>query len=221
VKTIRGETGERRDVSRTDRPYEIEGSLLESCSCRAPCPCWIGADPDGDSCQGFNAYHIERGTIDGVDVSGCDFLRVFDIPGIVLAVASWRQVFVVDVAVSERQCAAILAAYSGELGGPLADLARLVRETCGVERAKIDFELFEGAGSLRAGQLVEVSVRPYRGANGTVTTLHDSLMAGAPRAPAHIARAECHFVALGQYGFQWAFVGRSAIQSDYRVVSYV
>lgn len=204
----------RRQASRS---YRLEGTLLESCSCRAPCPCWIGADPDADSCQGFNAYHLERGTIDGVDVSGCDFVRAFDIPGNVRVPGSWRQVFVVDGRSSEEQVRAILAAYTGALGGPLADLARLVGETLGVVRANIVYAIAQGAGTLTADDLVSVSVTPYRGADGTVTTLHDSLMAGAPRAPAYIARAEHHDMSLLDYGFQWAFRGRSAIQSDYAV----
>lgn len=204
-----------------NRPYRIEGSLLESCSCRAPCPCWIGADPDEDSCRGFNAYHIDRGTIDGVDVSGCDFVRVFDIPGNILVPGSWRQTFVIDLRASQAQTAAILAAYAGDLGGPLADLARLVKETCGVERASIEYAVAQGSGAFKAGDLVNVSVTPYRGANGTVTTLRDSLMAGAPRAPAYIARAERHIVSLHEYGFEWTFDGRSAIQSDYKIANDV
>jgi hypothetical protein len=207
-----------REVS---RPYHIEGAILESCSCRAPCPCWIGADPDGDSCQAFNAYHIVSGDIDGVKVAGCDFIRVLDIPGKLLATESWRQVFVVDLRASEEQVASIVAAYTGALGGPLADLARLVGVTLGVERAAISFEITQGAGSLRAGRLVSVALAPFVGADGTVTTLHDSLMSTLPRAPAYIARAEHHDVSLEKYGFEWAFRGRSAIHSDYRVTNDV
>jgi hypothetical protein len=209
------------DRRATGKPYRVVGSLLESCSCRAPCPCWIGADPDANSCQGFNAYHVEHGTIDGVDISGCNFVRVFDIPGNVRVPASWRQVFVLDVRASQEQAAMILAAYTGELGGPLADLARLVGETCGVERASIDYAVVRGSGRFRAGELVNVSVTPYRGADGTVTTLRDSLMAGGPRAPAYIAKAEHHTVSLNGYGLEWTFRGRSAIQSDYETAHYV
>jgi len=31
--------------------YEIEGKLLEVCSCNVLCPCWIGEDPDGGTCD--------------------------------------------------------------------------------------------------------------------------------------------------------------------------
>lgn len=204
-----------------NRPYRLEGALLESCSCMAPCPCWIGADPDGGSCQAFNAYHIARGSIDGVDVAGCDFIRVLDIPGNVLVPESWRQVFVVDARASDAQAAAILAAYTGSLGGPLADLARLVAETLGVERARISYDVEQGSGALRAERLVSVDVTPFVGTDGTVTTLRDSLLASSPRAPAYIARAEHHDVSLEKYGFEWAFKGRSAIHSEYRVANDV
>ena len=32
-------------------PYQLEGSLLEVCSCNVLCPCWIGEDPDGGACE--------------------------------------------------------------------------------------------------------------------------------------------------------------------------
>jgi hypothetical protein len=126
-----------------------------------------------------------------------------------------------DQRASAEQASWILAAYSGALGGPLADLALLVGETLGVERAKISYAIAHGAGAVKAGRLVSVSVEPFRGADGAVTTLHDSLMAAMPRAPAYIASARHHDVALAKYGFEWAFQGRSAIQSEYRVANRV
>jgi hypothetical protein len=71
--------------------YDLEGTLLEACSCLAVCPCWVGEDPDGGSCDAFNAYRFERGTIRGVDVSGLSFINVVHIPGNVLArgAGSW------------------------------------------------------------------------------------------------------------------------------------
>ena len=209
------------EAQSSDRPYDLEGGILEACSCRAPCPCWIGSDPDNDSCLGFNAYHIVRGTIDGVDVGNCNLVRVFDIRGNNRNPGSWREVVVIDEQASDEQAASILAAYSGGLGGPLADLALLVGETLGVERASISYAVTGGAGAVRAGQLVSVSITPYRGVDGTVTTLRDSLMATTPRAPAYIASAAHHKVALAKYGFEWAFKGRSAIQSEYRIFNRV
>ncbi len=50
--------------------YQLEGSLLEVCSCDVLCPCWIGEDPDQGTCDAVVAYHFDKGTINGVDVGG-------------------------------------------------------------------------------------------------------------------------------------------------------
>ena len=121
--------------------YELEGTLLEACSCGVLCPCWIGEDPDGGACDAFNAYHFDRGTIGGVDVSALNYVRVVHIPGNVLTPASWKQVVFIDDRASDDQFQAILDAYDGRLGGPLADLAGLIGETLGVERAAITHEV--------------------------------------------------------------------------------
>jgi hypothetical protein len=33
--------------------YQLEGTLLEACSCGVLCPCWIGEDPDDGECYSF------------------------------------------------------------------------------------------------------------------------------------------------------------------------
>ena len=50
--------------------YEIEGRLLEVCTCNVLCPCWVGEDPDYKTCDTTIAWGIEKGSIEGVDVNG-------------------------------------------------------------------------------------------------------------------------------------------------------
>ena len=50
--------------------YQLQGTLLEACSCGVLCPCWVGEDPDQGDCKAFIAYHFDTGTINGVDISG-------------------------------------------------------------------------------------------------------------------------------------------------------
>lgn len=50
--------------------YQLEGRLLEVCDCNVLCTCWIGEDPDNGTCQAALAYHVDRGTAEGVDISG-------------------------------------------------------------------------------------------------------------------------------------------------------
>ena len=62
------------------KTYQLAGTLLEACSCRTLCRCWIGEDPDGGACHAFNAYHIDKGQINGIDVSGLTYVQAVNIP---------------------------------------------------------------------------------------------------------------------------------------------
>lgn len=198
--------------------YELDGTLLEACSCGVLCPCWIGEDPDGGKCDAFNAYHFDSGTIGGVDVGGLNFIRVVRIPGNVLAPNSWTQVVFVDEDASDEQAQAIVDAYDGKYGGPLADLAGLIKETLAVERAPIKHDLKDGAGTLSVGDGVLYSaMHPYQGPDGTTTTLRDSLFSTVPGSPAYVSIADKHTVNLPQYDMVWEFEGRNAIQADYKL----
>jgi hypothetical protein len=198
--------------------YDLQGSLLEACSCGVLCPCWIGEDPDHGDCQSFNAYHFDRGTIGGIDVGGLSFVRVCHIPGNVLAPGSWTTVDFVDDRASDAQAEAILDAYNGRLGGPLADLAGLIARTLEVRRAPIVHEVRDGHGTLRIDGAVDAEMHPYVGPSGRVTTLHDSLFSTVPGSPAYVAVADRNDVSVPEHGLQWSFTGRNAIQSDYHIV---
>ena len=201
----------------TAQGYQLEGTLLEVCNCETLCPCWIGDDPDGGSCAAFNAYKFDKGTIRGVDVSGLSFVNVVNIPGNVLTPGSWKIVTFVDERATDEQLQAITDAYHGKLGGPLADLAGLVGEVLDVKRATIVHETVEGRGTLRIGDFVSAEMEPYRGPDGTVTTLRDSLFSTVPGTPAWVAKASTHTVNLPEYGMVWSFEGRNAIQAEYRI----
>jgi hypothetical protein len=198
--------------------YDLEGTLLEACSCGVLCPCWVGADPDQGYCQSFNAYRFDRGAIQGVDVSGLSYIVVCYIPGNVLTPGSWKVVSFVDDRASDEQHDAIIAAYHGKLGGPLADLAGLINEVVAVERAPIVHETRGGKGMLRIGDVVSAEMEPFRAPDGqTITTLRDSLFSTVPGSPAYVARAHTYRVDLPQFGMQWSYAGTNAIQSDYHI----
>ncbi|MEJ7893817.1 MAG: DUF1326 domain-containing protein [Solirubrobacteraceae bacterium] len=197
--------------------YDLEGTLLEACTCNVLCPCWIGEDADGGSCSAFNAYRLERGTIRGVDVSGLNFVRVVLIPGNVLTPNSWTQVMLIDDNADEEQFAAIADVFAGRLGGPLADLAGLVKETLAVERAPISHEIREGVGVLTVGESISATMRVFTGPDGTPTTLRDSLFSTVGGSPAYVGVADTHEVSLPQYGMEWQLEKRNAIQSDWKI----
>jgi hypothetical protein len=197
--------------------YQFQGTLLEACNCDVLCPCWIGEDPDNGSCSSVVAYHFDTGSIRGVDVSGLTIASVVFIPGNVLA-GNWKQVLFVDDQASDEQAQAILDAFSGKLGGPLADLAQLIGEQLGVVRAPISHEVVEGRGTLTVGgDKVMAVMEPYRGPDGSITTLQNSIFSTVPGSPAWVGKAERFAVNMPEHGWTYEFEGRNAIQSDWMI----
>ena len=197
--------------------YQLHGTLLEACDCGTLCPCWVGEDPDGGTCQALVAYNLDSGTIDGVDVSGLTHASVAFIPGNVLE-GNWQLVVFVDDRATEEQEQAILAAFTGKLGGPLADLARLIGEVKAVVRAPISHEIVEGRGTITiGGGTVHAEMEPYRGPDGTETTLRDSVFSTVPGSPAWVGKASHFKVDIPEQGFTWEFEGRNAIQADWHL----
>jgi len=198
----------------TKTTYVLDGTLLEACSCGGPCPCWVGDDPDGGRCDSVNAYHVDRGHVGGVDVSNLSFVQVNQIPGNVLA-GNWRAVFYLDDRATPAQTVAILNAFGGKLGGPLADVAGLVGERVAVHSVPIEHRVEGGKGTLRVGHVVEAEMAPYSDANGRPTTIHDTVFSTIPGSPAYLAKASHHRVNIPEYGMVWEFSGRNAIQGNF------
>ena len=197
--------------------YSLTGTLLEACSCGVLCPCWVGEDPDTGQCLASLSYHFKEGEINGVDVSGLNLVAVGVIPGNVLA-GGWRMVMFPDAKGTPEQQNAIIDAFSGKLGGPLADLASLVGEVVAVIPKDITHDVLAGKGTLRIPGIIEAEMEPYRGGDGSITTLRDTLFSTVPGSPAYVSKASMFKVNLPQYGMEWEFSGRNAIQSDYMMV---
>jgi hypothetical protein len=176
--------------------YNIQGKLLEVCSCNVLCPCWIGEDPDGGTCDSAMAWHIDKGEIEGVDVAGQTLAMSVHIPGNVLTPASWKAaVFVSDSATDEQQ-AAILKVFTGQLGGAIADFAALIGEVVSVERVPITFTVDEGKGRLTIGSVADAQLTPYSGATGNLTTLGETAFSTIPGSPVYVAKSD-HFTRDG------------------------
>ena len=196
--------------------YQFQGTLLEACNCDVLCPCWIGEDPDGGTCSSVVAYHFDSGAIGGVDVSGLTLANVVFIPGNVLA-GNWRAAMYISEEATDDQMNAILDAFSGKLGGPLADLAQLIGEVVAVERAPITHTIEDGAGTLKVGDKVDCAMAPYRGPDGSITTLNNSIFSTVPGAPAYVAKASHERINIPEHGYEWDLEDKNAIQSDWKI----
>jgi hypothetical protein len=197
--------------------YEIEGKLLEVCSCNVLCPCWVGEDPDGGTCDSALAWHIDSGAIEGVDVANLTLALSVHIPGNVLTPRSWKAAVFVDERATDEQQAALLAVFTGQKGGAIADLAGLIGEVVSVERVPITFTVDAGAGRLTIGSVADADVVPYTGATGKTTVLSETVFSTIPGSPVYAAKSG-HFTRDGdRYGLPNVDRrGNNALQGHFR-----
>ena len=197
--------------------YHLEGRLLEVCDCNILCPCWVGEDPDNGTCQAVQAYRIDRGQIEGVDVAGLTVAEMDDIPGNILQ-GHIRGVFFIDEHATPEQERVLRQAWGGELGGPLADIAALYGEIAW-HRAPIVFTVEQGKGTLRIGDAAEAELVPFVGPTGEPTTLNESIFSTIPGSPAFVGKASHYWRQSAAFGLPDVpeLTGHNAIQGYFRL----
>ena len=121
-------------------------------------------------------------------MSGITFAGVMDIPGNVLA-GNWRAMVYIDDKSTPQQEEALLNLYTGKLGGPVADLVKLIGEVVGVERVPITFDLDGVSGSVKIGDAAEAELVAYKGSSGKESALYDTVFSTIPGAPAYVGKA--------------------------------
>ena len=198
--------------------YALEGQLLEVCTCKTLCPCWVGEDPDGGTCDGTLAWKIESGSINGVDVSGLTLCVLAHIPGNILQ-GNWRAVVYVDDRASPAQKQALLDVWTGKLGGPVADLVQLVGEVVAVKDVKITAQVREGRGSLLVGDEIHAEMEPFRGAGDKPTTLHDTIFTTIPGSPAFVSKSPKYQARNDELRLNVDLTGHNAVQGSFRFVA--
>jgi hypothetical protein len=140
--------------------FELEGTYVENCNCDVICPCtWSGLTRAAthDRCRVVLVLHIDRGHIDGVDVSRLSVGFIADTPP-VMAEGGWRLGLLLDGSASAEQLDRLRRFMSGEFGGVPAALAPLVDELLGEVVGPIEFREEGGRHILRIGNDAAVEV---------------------------------------------------------------
>jgi hypothetical protein len=194
--------------------YHLEGRLLEVCNCRVLCPCWIGEDPDFGTCDTIVSWHFDKGKINGVDVSGHTIAVVAHLPGNILK-GNWRVAVYLDEKVTPQQEEAILGVWTGKLGGPVAELAKLIGEVVSVEKVPIQFEVQGGKGTLKVGNVGYAELEPYQGATGKTTTLQDTVFSTVPGAPVFVGKSPRYRSKNEKLGIDLDIRDHNALQSTF------
>ena len=201
-------------LDRSKAPYQLRGIFYEACDCYTICPCWLGNSPDGDECTGVFAWQVEKGAIDGVDVSGLRTVSVSYHSGLREG-ARQRVVIFIDDRTTRQQADALAAAFSGGLGGPLKELADLQGELLGVERATISLR--------REGRLTVLTVDDRILVEGTANegplrrpmALNNGKLSNVLGSPAIVGESGRFRVGLAAHGMELDLRGRSTMSGRF------
>ncbi|MDO8185477.1 DUF1326 domain-containing protein [Conexibacter sp. JD483] len=156
--------------------YELTGRFFEACDCAVPCPCWFEQNPEDDECTGLIAWQIERGTINGFDVAGRTVVSLSHHGGHRNSPEHVHLALVLDDETADGQVGPLSEAFSGQLGGPLGELAALFPSPTLLERAPISFTRDGRSTRLQVGPRVLIESRLLVGAAERPITIGDGVM---------------------------------------------
>ena len=127
--------------------YNLTGDFIECCDCFTICPCWVAQIPDEEHCSALYVWKFSTGSkIEGEDVSGKSVVAA-TYHG--LRRASQSVVYVDDGIRSEATRDALIRAFSGKGGGPLAELSKLTGATIDAGSAEISATFEAGGWSVK------------------------------------------------------------------------
>lgn len=108
----------------------LEGELIETCSCDVLCPCWFGVQElmrmDKGWCDSALLFRIQSGESNGVDLGGCNVAYVCCLPGPTLFDGDGTARLYIDHSANDAQRSELEAVFHGERGGPTEILAGLM-----------------------------------------------------------------------------------------------
>lgn len=162
--------------------WRISGTYVASCSCSLICPCPVDGPPTGPGgsteCRGVAVFHIAQGSLDDADLSGVNF-AFYNFWPANLSAGNWKVGVVVDEGASDQQAQALERILSGQEGGVFGELAGLITEYAGMERAAVSFSDGDTPSGSVAGKS-EFRFEPARGVDGTPTTVKNAAFGFAP-----------------------------------------
>ncbi len=175
----------------TQRKWQLTGDYFENCNCDVVCPCLVStaapltARPSQGACDVAIAFHIDRGSYDGVPLDGLNVAVVGHAPG-PMADGNWTLAAYIDERADDRQTAALQAIFGGAEGGPMAAFAPQVGTHLGVRKVPITYSVQGKSRSAEIPGVMRMSVEP-------LPTMHPGgefwASAGHPIAPDRLALA--------------------------------
>jgi len=194
--------------------WKLEGTYFENCNCDWVCPCTVtsfASPATGDRCQVILNYHVERGQVDGTDVSGRSVSIVADSPKRMLD-GGWRVGVIIDDKATKEQADKLTGVFAGQVGGPMANIAPLIGDILGIERLPIDYVDDGNRHRVRIGDSVAIEVEDYAAAEGGETT---KLTGVAHPSNSTITIAKPINSKIKAFGMEFQNAGKSAFSAPF------
>jgi len=199
-------------------PYQLSGGFFELCDCSSLCPCWVGQLPDDARCTGAFAWKVESGKIGDLDVGGRAVVSVSFHTG--HRNTGGQEVYVfIDERASEAQYDELLRTFTGQNGGPLGELSRLMGALQGHQRAPIDLTASGNFLSVTVGRVVSGDAEVLHGGDGQVTQLVHGYLSNVLGTPADVARSSAFRIDLGIRNLSIEVRGRAAMRGRFSYYS--
>lgn len=194
----------------------VSGTYFESCNCFAPCSCSCLSPPTEGNCAALIAWHIDQGAFGDVRLDGLNAVLFVHSPGPMME-SRWRVALYLDQRASPAQQKVLGQVFSGQAGGPLADLAPLIGEVMGVRTAPIEYVAEGKRRSLRIEDIAEVEIEAIPGQDGGDVTMDNPPFTAAPGFPAVVAKSTRFRYA--DHGYQREVSDRNGFYSPFRYSS--
>lgn len=156
----------------------LEGELIETCSCNVLCPCWFGAQElmkmDKGWCDTALLFRIETGESNGVDLAGCSVAYVCCLPGPTLFDRDGTARLYIDESADEEQRRELEAVFHGRRGGPAEILASLMSSWLPSEFCGIDIQDDGEQLTAKVGDVGEIRSAVLKNEAGDAMTVQDA-----------------------------------------------
>jgi len=197
--------------------WSLKGRYVETCSCELMCPCNLSFSHGAskDFCRAALVFDLVEGEIEGTEIGATPVAVIIDTPK-VMTEGNWRVGLFIDERATDEQAEKLGQVFSGQLGGPMANVAPLIGEVLGLERAQIEGNHDGLEDSVRIEEAVDFAVKdiqpfgvetgePVKFSGGGHVAGSDLTMAEAQRSQINAFGIEYEgMTGLSSYDFSWA-----------------
>ncbi len=156
----------------------LDGNLIETCSCNVLCPCWFGVPElmkmDKGWCDSAYLFRIENGESNGVDLAGCSVAYVCLLPGPTLFDGNGTARLYIDESANEEQRRELEVVFQGNGGGPMEILGGLMSSWLPSEFCGIDVQDDGEQLTAKVGDVGEIRSAVLKNDAGDAMTVQDA-----------------------------------------------